>query len=278
MASRPNLDLMVIEAGRARQRYWSDLWRYRELLYFLARRDISVRYKQTILGIAWAVIRPLAVMAVFTIIFGRIARLPSEGVPYSLLVLTGMVPWFFFAGALSEGSMSLVKSANMMTKIYFPRLLVPMSAVAVAMVDLLIGLALLLLYMIWLGFTPTYRALALPAFVLLALCAALGLGLWFAAMTVRYRDVQFVIPFLVQFGLYVSPIGFASTVIPESWRWLFVLNPMVGVIEGFRWTFLAGSFPLRMDAIAVSFMVSLALIYSGLWYFRRAEREYADLV
>lgn len=278
MSNRPQTDVLIIEAGRAGQRYWSDLWRYRELLYFLARRDISVRYKQTVLGIAWAVLRPLVVMVVFTIIFGRIANLPSEGVPYSLLVFTGMVPWFFFAGALSDSSTSLIKNSNLITKIYFPRLLVPMSAVAVALVDLLVGLALLLVYMFWLGFTPTYRAIALPAFVLLALCTALGAGLWFAAMTVKYRDFQFVIPFLVQFGLYVSPIGYASNVIPETWRWLFALNPMVAVIEGFRWALLGGAFTMRADAIVTSLVASLALVYGGLWFFHRAEREYADFV
>jgi lipopolysaccharide transport system permease protein len=276
MAIRP--DVLVIEAGRARQRYWGDLWRYRELLYFLAWRDISVRYKQTVLGITWAVLRPLVVMVVFTIVFGRIAKLPSVGVPYSVLVFTGMVPWFFFAGALLDSSMSLMKNANVMTKIYFPRLLIPMSAVVVALVDFLIGLALLLLYMFWLGITPTYRTIAIPAFVLLALCIAFGLGLWFAAMTVKYRDFQFVVPFVVQFGLYVSPIGFASNVIPEAWRWLFALNPMVAVIEGFRWALLGGAFALKTDAIVASLAASVALVYGGLRYFQRAEREYADLI
>jgi lipopolysaccharide transport system permease protein len=278
MRGQSQTDVLIIEAGRTAGRYWADLWRYRELLYFLARRDISVRYKQTVLGIAWAVIRPLVVMVVFTVVFGRIAQLGSEGVPYSLLVLTAMVPWFFFAGALSDSSISLLKNANLMTKIYFPRLLVPLSAAAVAVIDLLIGLALLAAYMLWMGFAPSYRLFALPAFAGLALCAALGLGLWFAAMSVKYRDLQFVVPFIVQLGLYVSPIGFASAVMPESWRWLFVLNPMVAVIEGFRWALLGSSFSLRADAIAVSVAVSASLIASGLWYFRRAEREYADIV
>lgn len=271
-------DVVVIEAGRSARRYWSDLWRYRELLYFLSRRDIAVRYKQTLLGVAWALVRPIAVMIVFTILFGHIAQLPSQGVPYSVLVFTGMVPWFFFSAALTDSSMSLIKNANLMTKVYFPRLLVPMSAVAVALMDFVIGFVLLVMYMLWLGFVPTYRIIFLPAFLLIALCTAFGLGLWFAAMSVRYRDFQFVIPFLVQLGLYISPIGFVSDVVPEGWRWLFALNPMVAVIEGFRWVLLAGPFMLKADAILVSVVTSAVLLYGGLRSFRRVEREYADLI
>ena len=271
-------EIVVIEAGRSERHYWKDLWRYRELLYFLARRDISVRYKQAVLGIAWAVIRPLAVMLVFTFVFGRIAKLPSDGAPYSLLVFSAMVPWFFFASALGESSNSLVLNANLLTKVYFPRLLVPLSAVGVGLVDLLIGLMLLVLLMLWLGYAPTYRALALPAFIVLAFAAAFGLGLWFAALNVKYRDFQHVVPFLVQFGLYASPVGFSSNVIPEGWRLLFALNPMVAVIEGFRWALLGESFSLRLDSLVASMVVTLTVLVSGLWFFRRTERAFADVI
>jgi lipopolysaccharide transport system permease protein len=274
----PSEDLIVIEAGRSDRHYWSDLWRYRELLYFLARRDIAVRYKQTVLGIAWAVIRPLAMMALFTLIFGRIAKLPSDGAPYSLLVFTAIIPWFFFATALGDSSNSLVLNSNLLTKVYFPRLLVPLSAACVALADLLIGLVLLILMMIWLGYPPTTRMLVLPAFIALAFIAPLGLGLWFSALNVRYRDFQFVVPFLIQLGLYASPIGFSSNIIPDQWRFLFSLNPMVAVIEGFRWALLGGTFALRYDSIFTALAVTLAITISGLWFFRRTERAFADIV
>jgi homopolymeric O-antigen transport system permease protein len=271
-------EVIVIEAGHADRHYWRDLWRYRELLYFLARRDVAVRYKQAFLGMAWAVIRPLVAMIIFTFIFGRIANLPSDGAPYSLLVFTGMVPWFFFAAALGESSGSLVANANLLTKVYFPRLLVPVSAVSVALVDLAIGMVLLVLYMLWLGYPLNARMLALPAFIALALCAALGLGLWFAALNVKYRDFQFVVPFVLQVGLYASPIGFSSNLIPEKWRVLYAMNPMVSVIDGFRWAILGNSFPLRHDVMAVSVLVTGLVLCGGLWFFRRTERALADVI
>ena len=269
---------LVIEAGRAERHYWLDLWRYRELLFFLARRDISVRYKQTAFGVAWAVVRPLATMLVFTLVFGRIAKLPSEGVPYSLLVFSGMVPWFFFSGALSDCSNSLVSNGHLLSKVYFPRLLIPLSAVAAALVDLAISFALLVAMMAWLGYPPSARLVALPLFILLAFGAALGLGFWFAALNVKYRDVQFVVPFALQFGLYASPIGFSITVIPEQWRLLYSLNPMVGVIEGFRWALLGGNFTLRADALLISTVLTVLLLISGILFFRRTERSFADVI
>lgn len=278
MGSPISSEVLVIEAGRSERHYWQDLWRYRELLYFLARRDISVRYKQTAIGVAWSVIRPLATMLVFTLVFGRLAKLPSEGAPYSLMVFTGMLPWFFFTGALSDSSNSLVANSNLLTKVYFPRLLVPMSAVAAALVDLAIGFVLLVLMMAWLGYPPSVRLLALPALILLEFCAALGLGLWFAALNVKYRDFQFIVPFLLQFGLYVSPIGFSSNVIPEQWRLLYSLNPMVGVVEGFRWALLGGNFSLRVEAILISVVLTAAVFLGGLWFFRRTERAFADVI
>ena len=278
MSAQVSEQLLVIEAGRGERHYWRDLWQYRELLYFLARRDVAVRYKQTVIGIAWAVIRPLATVVVFTLVFGRIAKLPSEGAPYSLLVFTGMLPWFFFSGALNDCSNSLVANGNLLSKIYFPRLLVPLSAVAVALVDLAIGFVLLILMMAWLGYPPSARLFALPLFILLAFAAALGVGLWFAALNVKYRDFQFVVPFLLQFGLYASPIGFSSTVIPESWRLIYSLNPMVGVIEGFRWALIGGTFALRADALLISAALTAVLVAGGLWFFRRTERSFADVI
>ena len=278
MANSCNEEPLVLEAGRAERHYWRDLWRYRELLYFLARRDIAVRYKQTVFGVAWAIVRPLATMLIFTLIFGRIAKLPSHGAPYSLLVLSGMLPWFFFAAALGEASNSLVASANLISKIYFPRLLVPIATVAVALVDLAIGIGLLIVMMAFMGLAPNARLLAVPFFVLLATGTALGLGLWFAALNVKYRDFRFVVPFLLMIGLYISPIGFSSSVIPERWRLLYCLNPMVGVIEGFRWSVLGEAFPLRPDALLLSTGFCLLLLITGVSFFRRTERSFTDII
>lgn len=273
-----NQELLILEPGRAQRHYWHDVWRYRELLYFLARRDISVRYRQTFLGIAWAVARPLATMLIFTLVFGRLAKLPSQGVPYSLLVFSGMLPWFFFASAVADTSGSLLANGNLLSKVYFPRLLVPVSTVMVPLIDLSIGLVLLVVMMAVLGYPPTVRLLLVPIFILLAFGLALGLGLWFAAMNVKYRDFQIVVPFLLMIGLYVSPIGFGTNVIPERWRLLYSLNPIVGVIEGFRWTVLGDAFPPRLDALVLSALVMVIFLTSGTWYFRRTERSFADVI
>lgn len=269
---------VVIEAGHSERHYWADVWRFRELLYSLARRDVAVRYKQTVIGLAWAVIRPVGIMLVFTFIFGRIARLPSEGAPYSLLVFTGMVPWLFFASTLADSSNSLVASSNLISKIYFPRILVPLSSAAVPLVDFLVSSAVLVLMLLFLGVPVSPRWIVLPAFVVLALACALGLGIWFAALNVKYRDFQFIVPFLLLLGIYVSPIGFASTIIPEQWRSVYALNPMVGVIEGFRWALLGGEFALRPDALILSIVIALGFIAIGVWYFRRTERSMADVI
>lgn len=270
--------VLVIEAGRMERHYWRDLWRYRELLYFLARRDLAVRYKQTFFGVAWALVRPLLTMLIFTLVFGRLAKLPSDGAPYALLVLSGMLPWFLFASALGEVSESLLSNSNLLSKIYFPRLILPASAAVVAMTDFAIGLVLLVAMMALLGYPPTLRLLMLPMFVVMALGAALGLGLWCAAMNVRYRDFRFVIPFALMIGLYLSPIGFSTSVIPESWRLLYSLNPMVGVIEGFRWAVLGGAFAPRIEALLLSATLACVLTASGIWYFRRVERSFADVI
>src|SRR3981189_2320239 len=228
--------MMVIEPGRNERNYWGDLWRYRELFRVLAWRDLAVRYKQTVIGAAWAVIRPFLTMLVFTIIFGRIAKLPSDGTaPYSLMVFAGMLPWTFFSTGLSEASNSLINNANLISKVYFPRLIVPMATVVVAFVDFLISFFILVLLMAWYHFLPDWRMLVLPIFVLLAFFASVGPALWISALNVKYRDFRYVIPFIVQFGLYVSPVGFSSNVVPEQWRLLYSLNPMGGVIAGFRW-------------------------------------------
>ena len=269
---------IVLEAGRTEGQYWRDLWRYRELFYFLAWRDILVRYKQTVIGIAWALIRPLLTMAVFTVVFGKIAKLPSEGVPYPLLVFAAMLPWQFFATALGEASNSLIGNSNLISKIYFPRLIVPAGSVITSFVDFLISGAFLVALMAWYRFVPDWRLLTLPFFILLAFAAALGSGLFLAALNVEYRDFRYIVPFIVQFGMYISPVGFSSSVIPEKWRLLYSLNPMVGVIEGFRWALLGGKTQLDVTVLAMSLTVISALLILGIWYFRKTERTFADVI
>ena len=235
---------VIIEAGRAERHYWRDLWRYRELFRVLAWRDVAVRYKQTVIGAAWAVIRPFLTMVVFTVIFGKLANLPSEGTaPYAIMVFTGMLPWTFFSSALADTSNSLIGNANLISKVYFPRLIVPMAAIGVAFVDFAINFMILVALMIWYQFMPDWQFLLLPVFVALALVAGLGPGLWLTALNVKYRDFRYITPFLVQLGLYASPVGYSSSIIPEQWRLLYSLNPIVGVIDGFRWCMLGGQSP-----------------------------------
>lgn len=269
---------LVIEAGRTESQYWRDLWRYRELFYFLAWRDILVRYKQTAIGIAWALIRPFLTMIVFTIVFGQIAKLPSQGVPYPILVFAGMLPWQFFSNALSECSGSLVGNANLISKVYFPRLIVPTSAVIVSFVDFLISGMILLGLMAWYNFVPDWRILTLPIFILIACAASMGVGLWLAALTVQYRDFRFVVPFIIQFGLYISPVGFSSAIVPEQWRLLYSVNPMVGVIDGFRWAILGGNATIYVPGFLLSVGLVFLLLWSGIWYFRKMERTFADVI
>ncbi len=269
---------LVIRAGESERRYWQDLWRYRELFYFLAWRDILVRYKQTAIGIAWALLRPLLTMIVFTVVFGAIAKLPSNGVPYPILVFAGLLPWQFFSNALSECSNSLIGNSNLLSKVYFPRLIIPTSSVIVSFVDFLISGMILLGLMAWYNFVPTWRIVALPVFTLMAFLASMGAGLWLAALNVQYRDFRFVVPFLVQFGLYLSPVGFSSSVIPEQWRLLYSLNPMVGVIDGFRWSITGQSSVLSGWTTMLSMAVMLVLFGSGIWYFRKMERTFADVI
>jgi lipopolysaccharide transport system permease protein len=269
---------IVIEAGRTEGQYWRDLWRYRELLYFLTWRDVVVRYKQTAVGVAWALLRPLLTMIIFTVVFGKLAGLPSGGVPYPILVFAALLPWQLFANALSESGSSLVSNANLISKVYFPRLIVPVSAVLGGLVDFLVTVVLLLAMMVWYGVWPTWRVATLPLFILQALTAATGAGVWLSALNVRYRDFRYIIPFIVQFGLYLSPVGFSSNVVPEEWRWLYSLNPMVGVIDGFRWALLGAQQEPYWPGVLISVAASLVLLIFGLWYFRKTEQYFADII
>jgi len=269
---------LVIEPGRSMGRYWRDLYEYRELFFFLSWRDILVRYKQTAIGIAWSVVRPLLTMIVFTLVFGRLAKLPSEGAPYPLLVFSAMLPWQFFANSLSESGNSLIANSNMLTKVYFPRLIIPASAVIVGLVDFLISAVILAALMVWYNFAPGLRAFALPLFLALAFFAALGAGLWLSALNAKYRDFRYIVPFIVQFGLYISPVGFSSTVVPEKWRLVYSLNPMVGVIDGFRWAIIGGETSLYWPGLMLSAGLTLLVFMSGLWYFRSTERFFADVI
>jgi lipopolysaccharide transport system permease protein len=272
------MDEIVLKPGRSERNYFRDLWRFRELFYILAWRDLAVRYKQTVIGVAWAVIRPLLMMAVFTVVFGKIAKLPSGGVPYPVLVFAGMLPWQFFATALSESSNSLISNTNLISKIYFPRLIVPASSVITSLVDFAITCVLLAIMMAIYGVVPSWQIVVLPFFVLLAFFAATGFGLWLSALNVEYRDFRYIVPFIVQFGLYISPVGFNSDVVPEKWRLLYSLNPMVGVIDGFRWCLLGGDRALDWTGVAMSSGLVLIVLWTGLRYFRRTERSFADVI
>lgn len=273
--AQPNL---VIEAGRTEKQYWKDLWHYRELFYFLAWRDILVRYKQTVIGLAWALIRPFLTMVVFTVVFGQLAKLPSQGAPYPILVFSAMLPWQFFSNALSECSNSLISNANLISKVYFPRLVVPTSAVVVSFVDFLVSGMILLGLMAWYNFVPSWRILTLPLFIAIAFAASMGAGLWLASLNVKYRDFRYIVPFIVQFGLYISPVGFSSSIVPEKWRLLYSLNPIVGVIDGFRWAILGGEAKLYLPGFILSLGLVLLMFVTGIWYFRKMERTFADVI
>jgi lipopolysaccharide transport system permease protein len=271
--------ITILEAGRAEKNYWRDLWHYRELFQVLAWRDISVRYKQTVIGVAWALIRPLLTMIVFTIVFGRVAKLPSDGTsPYALMVFAGMLPWTFFSTALAEASNSLVSNSNLISKVYFPRLIVPTATVVVAFVDFLISFSILILMMAYYQFMPGFQILMLPLFVILAFLASLGPSLWITSLNVKYRDFRYIIPFIVQFGLYISPVGFSSSVIPEKWKLLYSLNPVVGVIDGFRWCILGGQAPLDLQTLGTSIAVTIFFLWIGIRQFRKMEKSFADLI
>ncbi|MGL5833876.1 MAG: ABC transporter permease [Waterburya sp.] len=278
MNNQNNQIELTIEAGRSERQYWQDIWRYRELFYFLAWRDILVRYRQTAIGILWALIRPFLTMVVFTVIFGKIAKLPGGDTPYPILVFAAMLPWQFFANSLTESSNSLISNSNLIAKVYFPRLIVPSSAVVVSFVDFLISGMILLGLMAWYDFVPSWRILTLPFWIAIAFAASLGVGLWLASLNVQYRDFRYVVPFMVQFGLYISPVGFSSSVIPNQWRLLYSLNPMVGVIDGFRWAIIGGESNLYLPGFLLSISLIVLLLVSGIWFFRKMERTFADVI
>jgi lipopolysaccharide transport system permease protein len=279
---------LILEPGRTEKNYWRDLWRYRELFFILAWRDVSVRYKQTAIGIGWAIIRPLLTTIVFTLVFSIIAKLPPPtAVPYALLVMAGNLPWQFFATAMGESSNSLISNSNLISKIYFPRLIVPASSVITSFVDFLITLALMAGLMLWYGFMPDIRILALPIFIAMAFASAFGTGILLCALNVEYRDFRYIVPFIVQFGFFLSPVGYSTSRVPEIWhvhgwdvpaRLIYSLNPMVGVIDGFRWCLLRGESPLNPAVLIASIVPIFAFGIVGIWYFRRMERTFADVI
>jgi lipopolysaccharide transport system permease protein len=271
--------LLVLEPGRAELRYWRDIWAYRELFFILAWRDVAVRYKQTVIGVAWAVVRPFLTMVIFTVIFSRLAKLPSEGdAPYPIMVFAGMLPWFLFSTILGEASVSLVSNASLVGKVYFPRIIIPTSTAIVAMVDFGINLVLLAGIMIWYGYAPNWHIVFMPVFVLLTLLASLGPSLFMTALNVKYRDFRYIIPFVVQFGLYVTPVGFSSSIVPAKWQFWYSLNPLVGAIDGFRWCILGAQSQINMSNLIVSLVVVAVFLWLGVRYFRRTEKTMADLI
>lgn len=269
---------IVIEAGSSGGAYWRDLWRYRELFYFLAWRDILVRYKQTFVGVAWAVLRPLLTMVVFTVVFGKFAKLSSGNIRYPIMVLAALLPWQFFSNALTESGTSLVSNSNLISKVYFPRMLIPASAVLTSLAEFFISAGLLAAMMLFYGYLPDAHLVFMPAFVLLAIAAAVGAGLWTSALIVKYRDVRIIIPLLVQCVFFISPVGYSSAIVPGEWRLLYSLNPLVGVIDGFRWALLPGGEPLYLPALWASTAIITLMLVSGVIYFRRTERSFADVI
>jgi lipopolysaccharide transport system permease protein len=268
---------LVIEPGLAARNYWLDLWRYRELLYFLAWRDITVRYRQTAIGVVWALLRPALTMLVF-VGFRKMTGLPSGGGPEPILVFAAVLPWQFFSTALSESSGSLIGNDKLISKVYFPRLIVPLASVITSLVDFAITLGLLVALMVWYRYAPSWTIVALPLFTVLAFALSLGLGLFLSALNVEYRDFRYIVPFVVQFGLFVSPIAFRTTDVPQRWRDIMAFNPMTGIIDGFRWAILRGNPPLDLSALALSVVVTGAFLILGIWYFRRTERGFADVI
>ena len=273
-----NTHKTVIEAGKVHKTYFRDLWTYRELFLFLAWRDILIRYKQTIIGIAWSVIRPLLTMIVFTIIFGKLAKLPSDGAPYAVMVYAAMLPWQFFSNTLNEGGNSLISNSSMISKVYFPRIIIPTSAMIVSLVDFLISFVILVGVMGVYTFMPNWRIVFIPIFLILAIITSLGITYLISALNVKYRDFRYVLPFIIQFGLYISPVGFSSSIVPEKWRLLYSLNPMVGVIDGFRWCIIGTEGIIYWPGFILSICVALAMFFIGFTVFRKTERQFADVI
>jgi len=270
---------LIIEAGKTEKHYWIDLWRYRELFYILSWRDIKVRYKQTVIGIAWSIIRPLLTMMVFAVVFGRLAKLPTEGAaPYTILVFAGLLPWQFFANSLTESSNSLVGNTNLISKVYFPRLIIPASSIITCFIDFLISIVIMIGLMIYYQFVPSWQIVYIPLFVLMTFLASFGIGLWLTTMTVKFRDFRYIVPFIVQLGLYISPVGFSSAIIPEKWKLLYSLNPMAGVIDGFRWCILGGDSKMYMPGFLISLGVTILFIWYAIRHFRKMEKAFADYI
>lgn len=270
---------LVLERGRADSHYWRDLWAYRELFAVLAWRDVAVRYKQTVIGVVWALLRPFLTMLIFTVVFSRLAKLPTEGdAPYPIMVFAGMLPWYLFSSILADASASLVGNANLIGKVYFPRLVIPASTAVVALVDFAINLVMLFGLMLWYGYYPGWEIVLLPVFLLLAMLASLGPAFLVTALNVKYRDFRYIVPFIVQLGMYISPVGFSSAIVPDQWRFWYSLNPIVGVIDGFRWCILGGSTSLYMPSLVISIVVISVFLWLGISYFRRTERGFADLI
>ena len=268
----------IIQAGKHDRQYLIDLWKYRELFYFLSWRDILVRYKQTVIGVAWSIIRPILTMIVFTIIFGKIAKLPSGNIPYPILVFVALLPWQFFASALQTSSGSLISNAGMISKVYFPRMIIPASSIIVAFIDFIISLIILIVLMFWYRFVPDWRVVTIPLFLILAILLALGAGFLISSLNVKYRDFQYIVPFIVQLGLYVSPVGFSSDIISQKWKIIYSLNPMVGIIDGFRWAVFGTHSSYLLLSIIFSIVIIILILFIGIWYFRKTERTFADRI
>lgn len=270
---------LVIEPGKGFGHYWTELLHFRELFCFLTWRDLLVRYKQTSIGVAWVILRPFFTMLVFTLVFGRLAGLPSEGgAPYALMVFAALLPWQLFSSAVSDASNSLIGNVNLISKVYFPRLIIPASAVVTCLVDFFVAALLLLPLMAWYGYWPTWRVMFLPLFVIPVMLAALGLGMWMTALNVKYRDFRYIVPFALQLMLFLSPVGFSSSIIPEQWRLLYALNPLVGIIDAFRWALLGGESQLSLSSLGLSLAVVAALLLLGFNYFRNTEKSFADVI
>lgn len=270
--------IRLIRAGVKRTDYWQDIWRYRELLYLLAWRDLTLRYKQTMFGIVWVIIRPLLTTLVFTVVFSSIAKLPSNNLPYPIMTFTGMIMWQFFTDTLIRCSTSLVNNSNLISKVYFPRLILPISSFLVSLVDFVILMLFLIAFLLFYKIYPNWTILTLPIFLLTAAISAIGFGLWISSLNVRYRDFHYLLSYIMQFWLYISPVGFMSSVVPEQWRFIYYLNPMAGVIDGFRWSIFNESLPINLQGFFISLVVIFAFIISGIWFFRKSENSFADVI
>ncbi len=270
-------EMIIIEAGKTEKHYWIDIWKFRELFLFLTWRDIIVRYKQAAMGIAWAVIRPLLTMLIFTVVFSKVAKLPTEGkAPYSIMVFSALLPWQFFSQAFSSAGNSFIANSNLLTKVYFPRIIVPLTSVGVAFVDFLFSFIILIGLMLYFQYWPGFQILFIPLLLFITSIIAFGGGIYIASLNVKYRDFVYIVPFMIQLGLYISPVGFSSSVVPEKWRLLYSFNPMVGVIDAFRWSILGGDASFPVISFGISCSMALVFVFFGVWYFRRTERTFAD--